>query len=592
MMQQVNDKGVDITKVLCILGALAAATPLSPTDAATADGPPTFNTEVAPILYKNCINCHRPEGSGSAVSLLSYDTAKPWAAPIKRQVLARQMPPWPADAHRSMKFRNDARLSQQDIGTLVAWADAGAPKGGAADPPPPSSPRHWLHPQGLAPDAVIALPEFTVPATGEIPYVARRVKVPLTEDKWIAAIQVRPGNEAVVHHMGITEIVLDEGISAEQADAFSILSQQLGIADGSLTTFRAAVADPINSNAYDMLAVYTPGSTFESFEGASAKLLKAGANYYINFNIHYTAIGTSTKDHSQLALWFRSKPAEHQLFRSPAATETIISNGRELLSDDPGTKAEGTYAAIPPIPRYADNYELIGISAYTAPVTIYQLQPHAHMRGKDFTYAVVYPDGHEQTLLTVPKYDFHYQPAYELDAPLQLPAGSKLVVTAHYDNSRNNVHLRNLGSGELGRNCGPDKEAYFRRQNQTWHEMFSPLVQYSIDQPKAGANKRDPQVLGMVEIVGCLGQEPASGWMLMNAGRPHATTTQSTSSAAIHSSRAVALGAQEFELLGASFFGPQRYANHKVAVKGVLIADSQHRRLNVTSLQALAETCL
>src|SRR6266852_1713322 len=97
---------------------------------------PTFNKEVAPILFKNCAKCHRPGDVASAVSLLSYDTARPWAKSIKEKVLLREMPPWPADPNGSLKFRNDARLSRQEIDTLVAWVNAGAPKGNDADLPP------------------------------------------------------------------------------------------------------------------------------------------------------------------------------------------------------------------------------------------------------------------------------------------------------------------------------------------------------------------------------------------------------------------------------------------------------------------------
>ncbi len=378
------------------------------------------------------------------------------------------------------------------------------------------------------------------------------------------------------------------GITLEQADAFSAVARQLGIPDSSLDTFRPAVVDPIHPESYDMLGVYTPGTTYESFENGSGKLLRAGKNHYINFNIHYTTIGRIAVDRSQLALWFQAKPAAHQLIRSPAAVETIIANGRQLLSDDPGTKAEGTDVAIPPIPPYAENYELTGIAAYTRPITIYQLQPHAHMRAKDFVYSVVYPDGTEQTLLSVPKYDFHWQLSYDLQSPVHIPAGGKLIVTAHYDNSTKNPHLRNLGDGDLARNCGPDKQAYFRRQNQSWHEMFSPLVQYSLDAsaPGAAAHQR---TLKLVQTVGCLAHEPSMEWTLTAASTPRATRTQSTSAAALAANRDIQSGTHRYGLLGIRVFDPQRYDNRKVSVKGVLIDGDG--RLNVTSLQEIPGTC-
>jgi hypothetical protein len=258
------------------------------------------------------------------------------------------------------------------------------------------------------------------------------------------------------------------------------------------------------------------------------------------------------------------------------------------------------------------------MTAYTEAVTIYQFQPHAHVRAKDFRYAVVYADGHEETVLTVPNYDFHWQLAYELETPLTLPAGSKLIVTAHYDNSSKNEHLRGNGTSDSARNCTPDKVAYFRRQNQSWDEMFSPLVQYSVDNPptRPANSARSPQTAGttlgasgatlgaarpetrahrsaieMVEVVGCLGQSHSALWMLTHGSDPVATKTQSTSAAAIAATAAKPLGNQRYQLLGVDVFNPQGNAGKKVEVKGVLIKDAQGARLNVTSLQAAATSC-
>jgi mono/diheme cytochrome c family protein len=597
-----------------IVAAVGVLVPAFLVNAAMGDAfAPTFSKDVAPILFKNCANCHRAGGMASTVSLLTFDTAKSRADAIKEKVLKREMPPWPADPERSVKFRNDARLSRQDIDTLVAWVDSGMAKGNDADVPPmPPFAKGWLHPQGRAPDAVIALPEFAVQATGEVPYIQQLIKVPYSEDKWIVAMQMRADNRALLHHMGITEVKLPDGIRPEDLNAFAAVARQFGFPNGALETTQVAVADPANPEAYDMLGVYTPGTTFETYGDGSARLLKGGKNLYINFNIHYTTTGKPEKDRSQLALWFQPTPPKHQLFRAPAAVKTILANGRELLTDDPGTKAEGTDVAIPPIPAYAENYELTGMTAYTEPVTIYQFQPHAHVRAKDFKYAVVYPDGHEETVLTVPKYDFHWQLAYELETPLNLPAGSKLIVTAHYDNSLKNEHLRRKGADDAARNCGPDKIAYFRKQNQSWDEMFSPLVQYSIDNPeltKPAKNVQSPRAasknpsairlkkpgyrsaLEIVEVIGCLGQSESTTWMLTHASDPVATKTQSTSLAAIAATAAKPFGNQRYQLLGANVFNPQGNAGKKVAVKGVLIKDANGTRLNVTSLQTAAASC-
>ncbi len=559
---------------------------------------PTFSKDVAPILYKNCVICHRPGEIASSVPLLSYETARPWAKAIREKVLAREMPPWPADPNTTEKFRNDRRLNQKDINTLVAWINAGAPRGNDADlPPMPKFGRGWLHPQGLAPDLVIAGPEFDVPARGEVPYVKYLVKVPVSEDKWIVASQARPGNPAVVHHMAITEIALEDGLTPANIGPIAQLFRQIGAPNDPLGT-RPAVTAPGDPAVYDMLGVYTPGSTIEMYPEGTGKLLKAGKNLYINFNIHYQSTGKPEKDQSKIALWFLPGPPKFQMYRVPGAGGTIIANGQELLSDARGERAEGTSAAIPPIPPFAGNYEVVGITAYTEPITIYQLQPHAHLRGKDFKYTIVYPNGQEETVLSVPKYDFRWQLAYEFETPLKLPAGSKLVVTAHYDNSVNNKY-----------NPAPEKNVYFRGgQNQSWDEMFTPFVQYTMDRreltkppdaaqlPRKTATSqqqggREQSVLDIVGAVGCLEQNSPGKWMLTNASAPVVSRTQSTSSLALKAAEAEALGTGRYQLRGTSVFSPSIHQRQKMALKGILIQDPKESRLNVTSFQMVAASC-
>jgi mono/diheme cytochrome c family protein len=577
---------------------------------ASAADAPTFNKEVAPILFKHCVNCHRPGGIGWSVSLLSYDTAKLWSGSIKETVSQRAMPPWPVDPSESVKLRNDPRLSQREIDTLVAWVDAGAPKGNDADvPSAPALAQGWLHPKGLAPDLVVTLPQSQLPAELEIPYLRYLVKVPVSEDKWVVAMQVLPGNSAVVHHMAISEIALADGVTPENIDKLNKIARTLGFQNG-LNTSSFAVTAPENPAVYDMLGVYTPGTTIEMYEDDSAKLLKSGKNLYLNVNIHYQTTGKPETDQTRVAFWFRPDPPKHQLFRVPAAGDTILVNGTQLLTDAPGEKAEGTTVAIPPIPPFAENYEIVGVTAYTEPVTIYQLQPHAHLRGKDFKYSVVYPDGREQTLLTVPKYDFHWQLAYELDTPLRLPAGSKLVVTAHYDNSLKNdrlLHHHGHGAHDTANSPGPEKEVYFREMNQSWDEMFTPFIQYTIDdqdlrQPTARLQKQkgsaaaDPpearrEPLSIAEVVGCLEPGPSGSWMLTNASDPILSRTQSTSAAAVKAAAEKPPGNQRDQLLGIGVFNPSGQKRHRVVVKGVLIESPEGNRLNVTSLQSIAQPC-
>ena len=295
----------------------------------------------------------------------------------------------------------------------------------------------------------------------------------------------------------------------------------------------------------------------------------------------------------------------------PAAGETIIADGKELLTDAPGEKAEGTSVAIPPIPPYAENYEVIGVTAYTEPVTIYQFHPHAHLRGKDFKYTVVYPDGREETVLSVPKYDFHWQLAYELETAAQVAGGQQ---TGRHGPLRQFAEERasaasSHDASDSAHNPGPEKEVYFREANQSWDEMFTPFIQYSIDsedpakpprpQPspsettKTGQPQEQPKknALEIAEVVGCLEERPAGTWMVSKAGEPTVSKIQATSSVALKAVASRPLGDQQDQLLGVGVFNPSSQKGKKVAVKGVLIKNAKDSRLNVTSLQPVATTC-
>ncbi len=285
-----------------------------------------------------------------------------------------------------------------------------------------------MHPDGRPPDWVVSLPKFTIRPNGTIPYIQQLIKVPYEEDKWISALEVRAGNSGLLHHMGITEIALPDGMTPEMLDVMDTLAGQVGAPSFKLQIQQPGVADPANPGAFDMLGVYTPGTTFETYGEGNGKLLKGGKNVYLNFNIHYTTTGREETDQSQLALWFQPTPPEHVLYRTATAVASIIANGRELLFDDPGTRAEGTTYAIPPIPANgrklrADRTDRLSVSGHDLPAAA--ARPRA---GGDFKYAAIYPDGHEQVILTVPHYNYHFQLGYALATPLELPAGSKLIV--------------------------------------------------------------------------------------------------------------------------------------------------------------------
>ncbi|MDP9053035.1 MAG: hypothetical protein M3N93_01835, partial [Acidobacteriota bacterium] len=315
------------------------------------------------------------------------------------------MPPWPADPEQSLDFSNDARLTAVELAAIAQWVDEGAPRGSGPElGSVPVASRGWSHPDGRDPDLVISMPgEFRAPSSGEIPHLSFLARLDIPENKWVSAIEVRPGNPRLVHHMALTEVSVLQTIGSNDTEPLNILARQLGIRNANTTS--AAVKTDGSHSLTDMLAVFTPGSSIEMFQSDAGKIVRSGPDMYLDFNIHYEATGKPETDRSQIALWFSPEPPKHQLYRVSGASGTIIANGHELFADTPGEKAEGTRFSIPPIQPGANRYRLVGLMAFETPATIYSLHPHAHRRAKSFEYKVVLPTGKVVPLLRVPRYD-------------------------------------------------------------------------------------------------------------------------------------------------------------------------------------------
>ncbi len=379
----------------------------------------TFTKDVAPIFYQRCAECHRA-GQVAPMSLMTYKDARPWARAIREKVLERAMPPWLADP-RHTNFENDRRLSQKEIDTIVAWVDGGAREGQERDLPPlPKFAQGWTLGN---PDLVIALEqEVDVSADGIIPYRYYTVPSGFTEDKWIQAAEIHPGNRAVVHH-----IIVNIQEPGARADAEPPAEGAQGEARG-----RRGVK----------LAGFAPGEQPKVWPKGTAKLVKAGSN--LIFQMHYTPNGRAAKDRSYIGLYFARDPVERKV-------QTAVAMNAKF--------------AIPP---GDGNHEVR--SSWTAPedVRIVDLMPHMHLRGKDFTYTAVYPDGRSEVILHVPKYDFNWQMLYRFKEPLLLPKGGRLDCVAHFDNSPNNKY-----------NPDPTKEVKWGPQ--TWEEMMIGWFDYVVN---------------------------------------------------------------------------------------------------------------
>jgi len=453
-------------RIACLLlGSLAVA---ASAYAAPANVP-TFSKDVAPIVFSNCATCHRA-GEVAPMTLTSYEEVRPWAKVIKNKIVAREMPPWGADPAHSLKMRNDRSLTQAQIDTIVAWVDGGAPKGSDADlPPMPKFAEGWTF--GREPDAILEMPvDFTIPAEGELGVQMFYSKVPWSEDRFAETLEIRPGNRAVVHHAGVFVVDIPEGAR--------IVNGRLVMPDGKASTDRGAGAagraDDTALPGANKLLSWVPGRGVDSHRADIGKRIPAGK--YINWQIHYNPIGKETTDRTRLGIWFNKAQVTHELLIRQAGDALATTKGGLSLYRAEGKEVEYTAdegstrrrSKTPNIPAYAEDWSLTGITPVTEDITLYAMSPHMHLRGKSLRWVVVYPDGREQTILDVPKFDFNWQIEYELETPLKIPAGSKILGIGKYDNSPKNKW-----------NPAPNLEVYW--SEQSWDEMYQPFTLYSVD---------------------------------------------------------------------------------------------------------------
>jgi hypothetical protein len=453
-------------RVACLLvGSLAL---VASAHAAPANVP-TFSKDVAPIVFNNCATCHRA-GEVAPMTLTSYEDVRPWAKVIKNKVVSREMPPWGADPAHSLKMRNDRSLTQEQIDTIVAWADGGAPKGSDADLPPlPKFAEGWTF--GREPDAILEMPvDFSIPAEGELGVQMFYSKVPWSEDKFAETLEIRPGNRAVVHHAGVFVVDIPEGAR--------IVNGRLVMADGKASTDRGAGAagraDDTALPGANKLLSWVPGRGVDSHRADIGKRIPAGK--YINWQIHYNPIGKATTDRTRLGIWFNKAQVTHELLIRQAGDALATTKGGLSLYRAEGREVEYTAdegstrrrSKTPNIPPYAEDWSLTGITPVTEDITLYAMSPHMHLRGKSLRWVVVFPDGREQTILDVPKFDFNWQIEYELEEPFKIPAGSKILGIGKYDNSPKNKW-----------NPAPNLDVYW--SEQSWDEMYQPFTLYSID---------------------------------------------------------------------------------------------------------------
>ena len=421
-----------------LVASLATSTAFSP---AQSSDTPTFSRDVAPILYRNCVSCHRP-GEIAPMSLLTYSQARPYARSIRERVELGMMPPWHADAAPGT-FLNERRLSATEKQILSSWANNGAPEGNPKDMPPiPAFTEGWTIGK---PDAVVTMAEpFNVPAAGTIEYQYFSVPTNFAEDKWIQAIEIRPGVRSVVHHVLV--FASEPGDAARpqpflpaNAGPLGPVAQQVGPAVIAAVRNRLQNA---SSARGPLIATTAPGTNAVVFQSGEALRIKAGS--VLTLQVHYTATGKAEQDRSSVGFVFAKEAPKQEVRNASFVNAQFV------------------------IPPGDGNHRVDSQIEFTQDTHVVALFPHTHLRGKSWEYRLIYPDGREEVVLSVPHYDFNWQTYYEFTKPLAVPKGSRLLAIAHYDNSANNK-------------ANPNPGVEVRWGDQTWQEMQYSGITYTVD---------------------------------------------------------------------------------------------------------------
>jgi len=369
---------------------------------------PTFYRDVLPILQQHCQECHRP-GEAGPMPLMTFNQTRPWAKAIRAAVAKHYMPPWFADPCCG-KFADDRTLSKTVIDTLALWAEDGAIAGDVNDAP---RLRSWPE-QGnlISPDAVIEMPKpFVVPEKETVEYQRFFLHTGFDGDRWVQAVEVLPGARRAIHHVVV--YIREPG-----------------------QTWTKGVSKS------DLLAVYAPGSLPTEWPRGMAKLIPKGSDLVLE--IHYTPYGRAVEDRTRIAMRFTKVPPAKRVL-----TLQMYQLGLVIPPGDP-------------------NYRVSVWGTLPNDALLLSIFPHMHLRGKAFEAMVTRAGRPPETLLRVSRYNFHWQLSYRFAQPVMLQKGTRLSMTAWYDNSANNP-------------LNPDPKAEVRWGEQSWEEMMVGFFDVAVD---------------------------------------------------------------------------------------------------------------
>lgn len=397
-------------------------------------GSPTYHKDVAVILRENCQDCHRP-GQVAPFPLLTFEQARKRAADIAHVTSEKQMPPWPASTSFGGPFRDQRVLADRDLATIKGWVEAGCPEGDPRDAP---SPREFASDWPLGkPDLILTMPEpYELGAQGDDEFRVFVLPTDLPEDRWIRAVDFKPGNRKVVHHIlaGI-----DPSGRARQLDA---KDPKPGYA--AVGGFGEGV--PLRG----FLPIWTPGSRPGYAPEGSGYGLPSKADLLIQ--MHYHRSGKPETDATQVGLYLSDKPLPKKvqtgfLFPDidPDQAKKLEAKFRASMLTGRRPTLEETFQDVLVIPAGEANYTVKGSSQagrmmgrpIGRDILLTSVMPHMHWLGKDFQFEAVLPDGNKTRipLIKIDRWDFNWQGTYAFAAPIRLPKGTYFEMEAHFDNS-------------------------------------------------------------------------------------------------------------------------------------------------------------
>ncbi len=404
--------------------------------------PVTFAKDIAPIFQEKCQDCHR-KGSMAPMSLVTYEETRPWAKSIKQRVVTRQMPPWHIDRTVGVQhFKNDMSLTETQINLVARWVDSGAPLGDPKDMPPAKqwpADNEWRAAKDLGqPDIVIKSDDYTMPAHHQDVWWRPTTDIPVTEPRWVKAVEMRPGTPAgrkITHH------------------AVAYLAQEEPGANTDL-------------ERRGMLMEWAIGKGYDLYRPNTGKLLLPGSQ--ISWDIHLHAVGEEVRDHVEFAMWLYPKGQEPKY--------------RTRLTAFAGQT--GRYLDI--LPNSVTENE--GFTVLKEPARLENFQPHMHLRGKAMAVEAILPDGTTQMVSYVGNFNFNWMTNYiyaDDDAPV-FPKGTIIHVTAWHDNTTANPN-------------NPDPDQWVGYGDRTVDEMnhaWMNVTYISEDDYKEWAAKHKPARAG------------------------------------------------------------------------------------------------